>query len=141
MKDLPTELFGLNSEQEAIVSMCRRFATEEIRPIAREVDEADTEVPWGIWYKASDLGLTSFMLPSALGGGGFTDVFTQCLVQEELCAGDLGIGNLLTSNGFSRRHGTGCRFRRRRPQHAGDTSRGRLPPERSKGVDLERRRG
>jgi alkylation response protein AidB-like acyl-CoA dehydrogenase len=100
MKDLPTELFGLNSEQEAIVSMCRRFATEEIRPIAREVDEADTEVPWGIWYKASDLGLTSFMLPSALGGGGFTDVFTQCLVQEELCAGDLGIGNLLTSNGF-----------------------------------------
>jgi acyl-CoA dehydrogenase len=40
------------------------------------------------------------MLPSALGGGGFTDVMTQCLVQEELCAGDLGIGNLLTSNGF-----------------------------------------
>jgi alkylation response protein AidB-like acyl-CoA dehydrogenase len=100
MKDLPTELFGLSPEQEAIVSMCRRFATEEIRPIARAVDDADIEVPWAIWYKASDLGLTSFMLPSALGGGGFTDVMTQCLVQEELCAGDLGIGNLLTSNGF-----------------------------------------
>ncbi len=40
------------------------------------------------------------MLPERLGGGGFTDVFSQCLVQEELCAGDPGIGNLLASNGF-----------------------------------------
>jgi acyl-CoA dehydrogenase len=100
MTELPTELFGLTSEQDAVVSLCRRFAAEEIRPIARAVDDADVEVPWDIWYKAADVGLTSFMLPSALGGGGFTDVFTQCLVQEELCAGDLGIGNFLTSNGF-----------------------------------------
>jgi acyl-CoA dehydrogenase len=40
------------------------------------------------------------MLPEELGGGGFTDVFTQCLVQEELCWGDPGIGNLVCSNGF-----------------------------------------
>lgn len=100
MNELPTELFGLSAEQEAIVAMCRRFATEEIRPIARQVDEDDVEVPWAIWYRAAELGITSFMLPSALGGGGSTDVFTQCLVQEELCAGDLGIGNLLTANGF-----------------------------------------
>jgi alkylation response protein AidB-like acyl-CoA dehydrogenase len=100
MDHLPTELFQLSSEQDAIVSVCRRFAAEQIRPAARQVDEADIEVPWDIWYKAADVGLTSFMLPTALGGGGFTDVLTQCLVQEELCAGDLGIGNLLTSNGF-----------------------------------------
>src|SRR5699024_9398770 len=43
---------------------------------------------------------TSFMLPEKFGGGGFTDLFTQCLVQEELCAGDLSIGNVLTANGF-----------------------------------------
>ena len=40
------------------------------------------------------------LIPAELGGGGFTDVFTQCLVQEELCWGDPGIGNLLSSNGF-----------------------------------------
>jgi acyl-CoA dehydrogenase len=40
------------------------------------------------------------MLPAELGGGGFTDVFSQVLIQEELCVGDLGIGNLLMSNGF-----------------------------------------
>ena len=40
------------------------------------------------------------MLPAEYGGGGCTDVFTQCLVQEELGAADAAIGNLLTSNGF-----------------------------------------
>jgi alkylation response protein AidB-like acyl-CoA dehydrogenase len=100
MADLPTELLALSPEQEEIIRLCRRFAAEEIRPIARAVDEADVEVPWEIWNKASRLGLTSFMLPERLGGGGFTDVFTQALVQEELCAGDLAIGNLLTSGGF-----------------------------------------
>jgi acyl-CoA dehydrogenase len=100
MARLPTELVTLTDEQEEIVRVCRQFARDQIRPVAREVDEADVVVPWEIWGKAAAIGLSSFMLPQELGGGGFTDVFTQCLVQEELCAGDLGIGNLLTSNGF-----------------------------------------
>jgi acyl-CoA dehydrogenase len=100
MARLPTELVALTDEQEEIVRLCRQFARDEIRPVAREVDEADVLVPWEIWGKAAAIGLTSFMLPQELGGGGFGDVFTQCLVQEELCAGDLAIGNLLTSNGF-----------------------------------------
>jgi acyl-CoA dehydrogenase len=40
------------------------------------------------------------MLPEEHGGGGLVDTFSQCLVQEELCWGCAGIGNLLTSNGF-----------------------------------------
>lgn len=100
MARLPTELVALSEEQEDIVRLCGNFARDEIRPVAREVDEADVLVPWEIWHKAAAVGLTCFMMPEEFGGGGFTDVFTQCLVQEELCAGDLGIGNLLTSNGF-----------------------------------------
>ena len=53
-----------------------------------------------LWHKAAGIGLTGFMLPEALGGGGMTDVLTGCLVQEELCHGCAGIGNLITSNGF-----------------------------------------
>jgi acyl-CoA dehydrogenase len=64
------------------------------------VDEADTEMPWEVWYKASALGLTSFMLPEEYGGGGLTDCLTGCIVQEELCFGCAGIGNLITSGGF-----------------------------------------
>jgi len=100
LRELPTELVPLSAEQKTVVELARRFADEQIRPIAREVDDADTQVPWQIWKQATDIGITGFMLPESIGGGGFTDVFTQALVQEELCAGDPGIGNLLASNGF-----------------------------------------
>jgi alkylation response protein AidB-like acyl-CoA dehydrogenase len=90
----------LTQEQEEIQRVCRDFAAREIRPVAAAIDEADTQVPWDTWHKAAEIGLTSFMLPEALGGGGLTDVFTGCIVQEELCHGCSGIGNLITSNGF-----------------------------------------
>ncbi len=93
-------MIELTPEQEEIQRVCRDFAAREIRPAAAAVDEADTETPWALWRKAAAIGLTSFMLPEALGGGGLTDTFTGCLVQEELCHGCSGIGNLVTSNGF-----------------------------------------
>jgi acyl-CoA dehydrogenase len=79
---LPLELVPLTPEQSDVVDLARAFAREEIRPRARAVDEADTVTPWDLWRAAAK------------------DVFTQVLVQEELCVGDLGIGNLLCSNGF-----------------------------------------
>ena len=93
-------MIGLTDEQQEIQRVCRDFAAREIRPVAAEVDEADIRTPWETWHKAAAVGLTSFMLPEALGGGGLTDAFTGCLVQEELCHGCAGIGNLITSNGF-----------------------------------------
>ncbi|MFC0548720.1 acyl-CoA dehydrogenase family protein [Kutzneria chonburiensis] len=90
----------LTDEQRQIVQLCRDFAVKEIRPRAREVDEADVVTPVDLFQRAGEVGITTFMLPEEYGGGGFTDVFTQCLVQEELCWGDPGIGNLLCSNGF-----------------------------------------
>lgn len=97
---LPTELVALTDEQRAIVDLCRTFGAAEIRPVAREVDEADVTTPWELWRRAAAAGITGFMLPSEFGGGGFTDVFSQCLVQEELAAADSPIANLLTSGGF-----------------------------------------
>ena len=58
LRDLPTELLPLTDEQQAIVELTRSFAEREIRPIAREVDEADIETPWEIWHKAAKVGLT-----------------------------------------------------------------------------------
>ncbi|MFC9671917.1 acyl-CoA dehydrogenase family protein [Streptomyces sp. NPDC056949] len=100
MSELPIELVPLTPEQRDIVDLTRTFAREEIRPRGRAVDEADVETPWDLWRAAAKVGITGFMLPEEYGGVGFTDVFTQVLVQEELCVGDLGIGNLLCSNGF-----------------------------------------
>ncbi|MGW6445700.1 acyl-CoA dehydrogenase family protein [Lentzea sp. NPDC055074] len=90
----------LTAEQEQFVDLAREFAAREIRPRGRAVDEADVESPLDVWDKASALGLTSFMLPEKYGGGGVTDLVTQALIQQELCHGDIGIGNLVTSNGF-----------------------------------------
>jgi alkylation response protein AidB-like acyl-CoA dehydrogenase len=87
-------------EQREFVALARDFAEREIRPRSREVDEADTESPLDLWAKAARVGLSSYMLPAEYGGGGVTDLVTQCLVQEELTYGDVGIGNFLTSSAF-----------------------------------------
>ena len=93
-------MLELTDEQREIQRVCRDFAAREIRPASLAIDEADTELPRDIWIKASELGLTSFMLPEAYGGAGMTDCVTGCIVQEELSHGCSGIGNLITSNGF-----------------------------------------
>ncbi|HWT25911.1 MAG TPA: acyl-CoA dehydrogenase family protein [Solirubrobacteraceae bacterium] len=90
----------LSDEQREIQRVCREFAAREIRPASLAIDEADVEHPAALWAKAAALGLTSFMLPEELGGGGMTDCLTGCVVQEELSHGCAGIGNLITSNGF-----------------------------------------
>jgi acyl-CoA dehydrogenase len=100
MPALPRPPFEITAEQEEIRRLCRDFAANEIRPVSLTVDEADTEVPMEVWRRAAEIGLTSFMLPEELGGGGMTDCLTGCIVQEELSHGCAGIGNLITSNGF-----------------------------------------
>lgn len=92
--------YELTDEQREFVALARDFARQEIRPRARAVDDADVESPLDLWAAAAKLGIASFMLPAEQGGGGVTDMVTQCLVQQELCYGDIGIGNLLTSSGF-----------------------------------------
>ncbi|MGH3519727.1 MAG: acyl-CoA dehydrogenase family protein [Haloechinothrix sp.] len=90
----------LTEEQREFIALAGDFAEREIRPRARAVDEADTESPMDLWAKAAAVGLSSYMLSAEYGGGGIADLVTQCLVQEELCYGDIGIGNFLTSSAF-----------------------------------------
>jgi len=94
------DALDLTEEQQELIRLARDFAEREIRPRAAEVDEADVESPLALWESAAKIGLTHFMLPEEYGGGGVTDLLTQVLVQEELCYGDISIGNFLTSNGF-----------------------------------------
>lgn len=95
-----TDGVELTEEQREFVSLARDFARNEIRPRARAIDEADTEAPMDLWAKAAEIGLAAYMLPAEYGGGGVTEIVTQCLVQQELCHGDIGIANFLTSSSF-----------------------------------------
>lgn len=94
------DALDLTADQKEFVGLARDFAEKEIRPRAEGVDAADFESPLDLWKQAAEIGLTHFMMPEEYGGGGVTDLLTQVLVQQELCYGDISIGNFLTSNGF-----------------------------------------
>lgn len=94
------DALDLSAEQREMIALAQDFAMREIRPRARAVDDAQVESPLDLWDKAAKTGLAAFMIPAAYGGGGVTDMVTQVLVQEQLCYGDIGIGNFVTSSGF-----------------------------------------
>ncbi len=85
-------------EQE-LVGLAHEFAVKEIRPVAARFDETE-EFPADVIRKAVKVGLTSFDLPEAYGGGGIDSVRTSCLIGEELAWGDSPIGSLVGSASF-----------------------------------------
>src|SRR6476659_4344523 len=95
--ELAPQTLDLTDDQREIQALAREFARTEIRPLSADVDERDTYTPLDVVYKAAEVGLTSFMLPEQVGGGGIGDVLTGCMVREELNWGCAGIGNLITS--------------------------------------------
>ena len=90
--------FGLSDEQQAIRDEVRRFAENEIAPVASEYDREE-KYPWEIMDKAADMGLTGANIPIDYGGAGYTPLETA-LVVEELFAVDPGIGLSVTSAAF-----------------------------------------
>ncbi len=91
----------LTDEQRALVEVCHDFAERELRPVARLYDsDHDHPDPRPLLYRAAELGLPSYSLPAEYGGGGIDDVFTACLVSEELSWGDDALSSLLCSGSF-----------------------------------------
>jgi acyl-CoA dehydrogenase len=62
-------------------------------------DESE-EFPAEVVRKAAAVGLTSFDIPEAYGGGGIDSVRTACLIGEELAWGDAPIGSIVGSASF-----------------------------------------
>ena len=83
----------LSGEQREFQQLARKFAQEEIKPKAMPLDlEPDWEkrIPWELLKQGSQLGFRTFVLSEENGGSGLSDHLTQCLVAEELAAGELG---------------------------------------------------
>ncbi len=83
----------LSDEQHAFQKMARKFAQEEIRPVAMELERNpnwEDRIPWDVLKKGSRLGFRTFVLQEENGGSGASDHLTSCLVAEELAAGDIG---------------------------------------------------
>ena len=90
--------FGLTDEQEAIRDEVRRFAENEIVPVASEYDQAE-KFPHEVMDKAAEAGLLGPSIPLEYGGAGYSPVETAIII-EELFAADPGIGLCISSAGF-----------------------------------------
>ncbi len=74
--------FLFTEEQQLLREMVRKFADQELRPIAREIDEKE-EVPRSVLRQAGELGLMGVAFPEAYGGGGLGET-GYCIVLEEI---------------------------------------------------------
>lgn len=80
--------FDPSEEQALVIETVRQFAENEIRPKARESDEARA-IDASALEAAHELGLVANAFPEAHGGGGERSAVTGCLIAEELAWGDL----------------------------------------------------
>ena len=92
--------FQPTDEQQLVIDTVRHFATNEIRPKARECDESK-KLPDKVIEQAHELGLVANALPESAGGGGERSAVTGVLVAEELAVGDLAIALAILSPGLS----------------------------------------
>jgi alkylation response protein AidB-like acyl-CoA dehydrogenase len=83
--------FKLNDEQNEIKRAVREFCTKELTPeLALELDQKE-EFPMALYKKAAQLGFTSMRIPQEYEGQGY-GVLEDCLVVEEMCRADPGLG-------------------------------------------------
>ncbi len=90
--------FQLTDEQRQLREEVRRFADEEIRPVATEHD-VDESYPYEVMQKAAEMGLLAPHVPVEYGGVGYT-ALENAILTEELFAADPGIGLCVSSAGF-----------------------------------------
>lgn len=74
--------FGFTEEQQMLREMVRDFATNELKPIAHQIDEQE-KIPAEIIKKLGEIGLLGASIPEQYGGGGFGEV-GYCVMQEEI---------------------------------------------------------
>jgi acyl-CoA dehydrogenase len=83
-------------EQDALVQTAREFTRKEIIPVASKYDESG-EFPTEVFKRAFATGLMNIEIPEAYGGLGGS-CLDNCLVQEEVAYGCLGINTSMAGN-------------------------------------------
>jgi butyryl-CoA dehydrogenase/short/branched chain acyl-CoA dehydrogenase len=89
----PMALTQLSEDEQLFRDTVRRFATEQIGPLARGMDEAQ-QMDAGLIQKLFGLGLMGIEVPEEYGGAGGT-FFQAILAVEEISAVDPSVGVLV----------------------------------------------
>ena len=100
--------FELNDEQQMFCDVLRKFVNEEIKPVARDLEQSG-QYPTEIVAKLAELGLFGITVGADYGGLDL-DTVSMSLVFEEISMGWMGIAGILGSHSLSCRmitdHGT-----------------------------------
>ena len=90
----------LGEELAMVRDAFRRFATDQVMPIAEHVHRNDTDIPDEIIAGLAEMGCFALSIPAAHGGmadGGPDELLNMVVVTEELSRGSLGVaGSLIT---------------------------------------------
>ena len=70
-------------EREALQLQARRFAMDEVLPVANELDPQKGQIPASLLARLAELGYFGITVPAEDGGLGL-GVFEYCMVSEEL---------------------------------------------------------
>ena len=88
--------FRLSDEQLALQDTARRFAREQIQPVAADFDES-AKFPREIIKQAWELGLASVVIPSEYDGIGLS-LLDHCILTEEISWACAGFGTSIMAN-------------------------------------------
>lgn len=88
--------FELTEEQKMIQDMCRRFAENEVRPVAAQLDETH-EHPADLCRKMGELGLMGIAIPEEYGGAGM-DYVSYMLAMIEISKACASTGVIMSVN-------------------------------------------
>ena len=81
----------LTEEQKLLQKSVREFAESEVRPLAKELDEAG-HFPRELFRKAAEIGLTGVAFPEADGGAGFDHIAYTIVIEEiSRCCASTGV--------------------------------------------------
>ena len=86
-------LFEFSEEQNMLREMVRDFVNNEVKPIARDIDENE-KIPADLIRKIGEVGLLGTVFPEEYGGGGFGEV-GYCIAQEEMARGCLATATMI----------------------------------------------
>ncbi len=101
--DPTTAAFGHLTEGRILIrDLARRFADEEVTPVANRLDPVKGDIPRELIDKMGELGFFGIMIPPEYGGLGL-GAFEYCLVAEELARGWMSVASIIArGNGFYR---------------------------------------
>uniref|UniRef100_A0A3B3H587 Acyl-CoA dehydrogenase/oxidase N-terminal domain-containing protein n=1 Tax=Oryzias latipes TaxID=8090 RepID=A0A3B3H587_ORYLA len=88
--------FELTDQQKEFQQLARKFAREEMIPVAAAYDRSG-EYPFPIIKKAWELGLINGHIPQEYGGMGLS-IFDSCLITEELAYACTGMQTAMEAN-------------------------------------------